>query len=193
MGFYTDTANLIKKFEGFAKKAYWDVNAYRVGYGSDTLTLPDNTFRKVVKGDTTTEPLASLDLQRRIQNEFEPRVIKQLGKQYYDALPDTAKSSLLSLAYNYGSIPKKAIIDAAKTGDVNKLAAAIVDSTKNDNKGTLQKRRKEEASYAMSFVKAVKGAASYAGEKIEKNPLMTIALVAILVVSAWYLKQTLKS
>ena len=33
--------DLIKRFEGFRTTPYWDVNAYRTGYGSDTVTLAD--------------------------------------------------------------------------------------------------------------------------------------------------------
>ncbi len=29
---------LLRNFEGFISKAQWDVNAHRVGYGSDTIT-----------------------------------------------------------------------------------------------------------------------------------------------------------
>ena len=29
---------IIAQFEGFRETPYWDVNAYRTGYGSDTIT-----------------------------------------------------------------------------------------------------------------------------------------------------------
>ena len=35
--------DLIKRFEGFRTTPYWDVNAYRTGYGSDTVTLADGS------------------------------------------------------------------------------------------------------------------------------------------------------
>lgn len=158
--FYEKTTDFLKQYEGFAPKATWDVNAYRIGHGSDTLTLKDGSFRKVKKGDVTTRELAAKDLLRRIKNDFEPKVQKQIGKNYYDNLPDPAKTALISITYNYGSLKVKdghlqPIIDAAQTGNVDKLADAIIESTKNDNKGkpyyeALLKRRKKEADLARS-------------------------------------------
>lgn len=158
--FYDKTSEFLKQYEGFAPKATWDVNAYRIGHGSDTLTLNDGTFRKVKKGDVTTKELAAKDLTRRVKNDFEPKVKKQIGENYYNNLPDPAKTALISITYNYGSLKVKdghlqPIIDAAQTGDVDKLADAIVESTKNDNKGkpyyeALKKRRKKEADLARS-------------------------------------------
>ena len=153
--FYQQAADFIKNFEGFAPNAMWDVNAYRLGYGSDTITTDLNgSYRKVERGDKTTKEMASLDLQRRIKNEFEPRVKLQLGPDNYAKLPDTAKIALLSLSYNYGSITKKAIVDAAKSLDMAKLKDAIVTSTYNDNaklgvkiQNALRARRKKEADY----------------------------------------------
>lgn len=159
--FYEKTSDFLKQYEGFTPKATWDVNAYRIGHGSDTLTLNDGTFRKVKKGDTTTKELAGKDLTRRVKSEFEPKVKKQIGEKYYNDLPDPAKTALISITYNYGSLKVKdghlqPIIDAAQTGDVDKLADAIIESTKNDNKGkpyyeALKKRRKKEADLARSI------------------------------------------
>ena len=150
-------ADFIKQFEGFTPTAMWDVNAYRIGHGSDTLELPNGTYRKVVQGDTTTRELAAKDLARRISTEFIPRVKNQVGAEAWDRLPEPSQVALLSLAYNYGSITKKAILDAAKEGNVIKLAKAIVDSTYNDNaklptnvRNALRSRRAKEAEYALT-------------------------------------------
>lgn len=157
MSFYSDTAEFIKKFEGFTAKAIWDVNAWRIGHGSDTITLPNGTIKKVVQTDTTTPALAQLDLERRIKQDFEPKVKKQIGTEYYNKLTDRSKTALISLAYNYGSIPKKQIIEAARTADPKKIASAIVESTKNDNAGksyykALRNRRLKEANYILANV-----------------------------------------
>ena len=133
MNFYNEAANFIKAMESFSSKAYWDVNAWRIGYGSDTITLPDGTFKKVIKTDTITRELAALDLQRRIKKEFEPTIIKQIGKNY-SKIKSNAKIALISLAYNYGSITHPEIIKAARLGDSNEIGKAIFDSTINDNK-----------------------------------------------------------
>ena len=44
------TTDLIKDREQFRATPYFDVNAQRVGYGSDTVTREDGTIEKVRKG-----------------------------------------------------------------------------------------------------------------------------------------------
>lgn len=151
MEHYKLAADIIKKFEGFTPKAVWDVNAYRLGYGSDTITLSNGTFRKVLKTDVTNQANATLDLIRRIK-EFEKKVQIKVGPTYWNALNDKVKAALLSLAYNYGNITKAAIIAAIKTGNSLKIADAIVTSTAGDNKklstsiqNALKQRRQAEA------------------------------------------------
>ena len=111
-------AQVISGCEGYISTAKWDVNAYRLGYGSDTITMPDGNYRQVRQGDTTTKENALKDLQRRVKG-FEATIRRQIGSEAWNKLPDGAKVGLLSLVYNYGSITKQAIIDAAKVGDVN--------------------------------------------------------------------------
>jgi GH24 family phage-related lysozyme (muramidase) len=191
MSFYDNAANYVKKWEGFTDVAKWDVNAWRIGHGSDTLTLPDGTYRKVLKTDKTTKELAAKDLARRIQKEFEPKVINKIGATYYNRLPDPAKIALISFAYNYGSIVKPAIVEAAKTGDVNKIGDAIVSSTINDNKGTpyyagLRKRREDEGRLAKSEKKVTSSSgtttSSTTSEEVgEKSKFKIVPIVLIAV------------
>ena len=145
---YIYGAELLKKYEGFTQRASWDVNAWRVGYGSDTLTLPDGTIRKVKQGDTTTKEQALKDLQRRVK-QFEKKVIKKVGAENWEPLNYQVKAALLSLAYNYGNITKQSIIDAIAKQDNKLIAQALINSTYNDNPGKyqagLRKRRKAEA------------------------------------------------
>lgn len=172
MSFYDKVADYIKKHEGYRDNAYWDVNAYRIGYGSDTITTSKSgAYRKVVKGDVTTKEMATIDLARRIKNEFEKTLINQVGKDNYNKLPENTKIALLSLVYNYGSITKKDIIEAIKTGDTAKIAKAVIDTTVKDNKGINAKRRMDEASLISSSVAYVK-----------KNPL-PFAIGAVVLVS----------
>ena len=190
MAFYDEASDFIKQFEGFTSKATWDVNAYRLGHGSDTVTSPDGTFRKVVQSDTTTKEMAGKDLARRIEKDFEPKVRKQVGEPSYSNLPNPAKISLISLAYNYGSIPKKEIIDVARTGDVVKLGDTIIESTKNDNYGksyynALRKRREKEGNFAKSVLKKVEEGVEEGLKKVKQNPITT-ALITVLVVVAGY-------
>lgn len=154
IGYHKKAMEFISKVEGFNKNAVWDVNAYRIGYGSDTITFNNGSFRKVRKGDQTTVENAEKDLKRRIP-EFEKKVIDYIGKygvekKYWQRLPDPAKIGLLSFAYNYGNIVKNAIREAIKTGDVDLIASALLTSTINDKAGTnvyngLRNRRKKEA------------------------------------------------
>ena len=198
--FYDKASEFLKKYESFTPKATWDVNAYRIGHGSDTLTLNDGTYRKVKKGDTTTKELAAKDLARRIKKEFEPKVRKQIGENYYDNLPDPAKIALISLAYNYGGLKVKdnhlqPIIDAARIGDVDILAKAIIESTINDNKGTkyyngLRKRRKEEADYA----KSIKGKSIFTFQNNSESSfnLKQTFFTALVVVTSYFLYTKIK-
>lgn len=152
--FIKKAALYIASHEGFAKKAYYDVNAWRIGYGSDTITTADGKVIKVEEGDIVTKEQAQKDLERRIEKEFLPKVLNRIGGNYFFVLPDSAKIALLSLAYNYGNITKKSIIEAIKTGDVNKIGAAILAATKNDNQRlpektrlSLYERRKKEVEF----------------------------------------------
>jgi GH24 family phage-related lysozyme (muramidase) len=148
---YSFAADLLIRYEGFNKTAVWDVNAYRIGHGSDTITDASGNFRKVKQGDVTTKENARKDLERRLK-EFENKIIKQIGAEYWQPLNYKVKAALISLAYNYGSITKQAIKDAIKTGSSEQIANAVINSTYNDNKKlsesvrqALRNRRKKEA------------------------------------------------
>lgn len=150
-------AAYVIKHEGFISTPVWDVNAWRVGYGSDTLTDTAGNFRKVVQTDTTTREAAKRDLVRRISTEFIPRIKNKIGADTWDKLSDNARVAFVSLAYNYGNVTKQAIIEAAKTGSDRKLAEAWISSTYNDNKNlpartreALRKRRADEAALILS-------------------------------------------
>ena len=71
--------DLTRKFEGFREKPYFDVNAQRVGYGSDTVTTPEGKVVPVTKSTTTTQKDAERDLRRRIETEFIPKAAAQVG------------------------------------------------------------------------------------------------------------------
>lgn len=138
--------NMIRKHEGFRTGTYWDVNARRLGYGSDTITNKDGSVRKVRKGDTVTREQAELDLRRRTQ-EFMNSASKTIGEKAFNNLPASAQASLTSLTYNYGSLNKLPnVVKAARSGDLVMLSRAI-ESLGSHNKGINRKRRQEEANY----------------------------------------------
>lgn len=117
------TEGLLRRFEGFREGAYWDVNAYRVGYGSDTVTLADGSIVKVTKDTKVTREDAERDLARRAR-EFSGVVERQVGPETWSALPSNVKAALTSVAYNYGSLPKT-VVAAIATGDIQEIANSV--------------------------------------------------------------------
>lgn len=143
-GVDANITDVIKGFEGIRTNAYWDVNAYRTGYGSDTITLADGTVQTVTRNSRITQADADRDLQRRLNDEFIPDVQSDIGTDVWNSLPSGAQAALVSVAYNYGSLPSK-VIKAAKTGDLQTLADAVA-SLRTHNQGINSKRRMTEAS-----------------------------------------------
>jgi len=138
----TDTArSLLRNFESFRPQAYWDVNHYRAGYGSDTVTNPDGTVVPVTKDTVVTQADAERDLQRRTA-ETTQQVQGQIGPAWNSMTPQ-AQASLVSVAYNYGQLPQS-VVTAAQTGDANKLSQAVLDLG-TDNGGVNADRRRLES------------------------------------------------
>lgn len=137
-----DAFDLISKREGFREEAYWDVNAFRAGYGSDTVTLDDGTIQKVVEGTRVTQQQATNDLIRRIA-EFQGVIRGQIGEARFENFNEQQQAVLTSIAYNYGSLPER-ILEAVRGGTSEEIAAAI-EGLKNDNGGINSGRRQEEA------------------------------------------------
>lgn len=134
---------LIKKFEGFSNGAYWDVNAYRAGYGSDTITKADGSVVRIKKGDWVSREDAERDLARR-SAEFANTAASQVGRDVWQGLPRHVQAALTSLAYNYGSLPDR-VVPAVKSGDTAAIAAAVR-GLGGDNNGINRNRRNTEAS-----------------------------------------------
>ena len=128
---------LLRKFEGFRESAYWDVNAHRVGYGSDTVTRADGTVEKVTPQTRVTREDAERDLARRTK-EFAGVAEKQIGADVWASLPNNAKAGITSVTYNYGSLPGS-VVAAAKSGDPARIADAVAALPANPD------RRRQEA------------------------------------------------
>lgn len=179
-------AEVIKYFEGYRSSPYWDVNAYRLGYGSDTIELPNGTHRKVLPSDSTTVEYATKDLVRRVKNEFMPTVANQVGEPYWTNLSIPAKAALISIGYNYGSITKPAIITAARTGNMEQLAAAILATTIGDNGGINDKRRHKEA----ELVKIAKlNAQKDIGKVVGIMIVASVGVVGATLIAIWLYKK----
>lgn len=137
-----DALSALRKFEGFRDTPYWDVNAHRVGYGSDTITDPDGTVRRVKPGDRVTRQDAERDLVRRVTTEFLPAAAAAIGPAFH-GFTMAQKAAVASIAYNYGSIPKR-ILGALQSGDA-KAAAEAIRALGSDNGGVNAGRRAAEA------------------------------------------------
>lgn len=114
---------ILRSEEGFRDKPYWDVNAWRTGYGSDTTTLKDGRTVNVTRGMTVSKDDAERDLQHRISNVEGKQARDQVGDTW-SKLPAATRGALYSVAYNYGSLPAN-VVAAAKSGDLAAVATAV--------------------------------------------------------------------
>lgn len=139
--------DVIKGFENFRSTPYWDVNAFRAGFGSDTVTLDDGSIVKVTKGMTVTLEQANRDLERRI-GEFQDVIKGQIGSDTFAAMNESQQAALTSIAYNYGSLPER-IVAAIQTGNAETVYKAIR-GLETDNGGINKGRRRKEADMFVS-------------------------------------------
>ncbi|WP_313349786.1 glycoside hydrolase family protein, partial [Paracoccus sp. (in: a-proteobacteria)] len=142
-GSITPASEVIKRYEGFRSDAYWDVNAYRAGYGSDTVTLSDGSIVKITEGMSVSIEDANRDLARRI-GEFQTGIIRDIGAVRWTKFEPDQQAALTSIAYNYGSLPKR-ILEPVRSGTNQDIANAIA-ALANDNEGINARRRQSEAS-----------------------------------------------
>lgn len=142
----TSSADLIAGFEGFRERPYWDVNAHRVGFGSDTITRADGSIVRVTPDMSVSREDALRDLDRRISTEFRPSAVQAIGQDVYGRLNPNQQAVLDSLAYNYGAHAwNKGLAPVAQAirsgGDV----AAAISGLGSHNNGINAKRRAREA------------------------------------------------
>ena len=130
------------KFKGFKGEAYWDVDHYRVGYGTDTLYDESGKPIEVTQNTVVSKEQALKSLRKRITEDFVPIIRNSLGDSW-DGLSDHAKAATVSITYNYGRVPER-IRDALKSGDNNAIANAIL-KLADDNDGVNKNRRIMEA------------------------------------------------
>lgn len=139
---------LIADRESFRSTPYKDNDGkLRVGFGSDTVTLSDNSIQKVVSGMTITMADATRDLDRRIE-EFQRGIKSDIGAPRFSEFNDDQQAVLTSIAYNYGSLPDR-IIKAIKEGTTEDIYNAIK-GLGGDNQGINRNRRNAEAEQFLS-------------------------------------------
>jgi len=140
----TSPTQVIAGFEGFRPNAYYDRNAWRVGYGSDTVTNPDGTVSRVTPTTTTTQDLAQANLQQRTA-QSQQSVINSIGQTAWDNLSPEAQAAATSVAYNYGSLTHlPTLVRALQSGDPATISQAIA-ARGVDNGGINAGRRTAEA------------------------------------------------
>lgn len=143
----------ISKKEGFTPTAKYDINKYRLGYGTDKIFV-DGKIRETRQTpplETTTKEAAAQVLKFEVATTYKDRVIgtgpNKITQAQWDALSDPARAALVSYVYNVGSL-RKNIAAAVREGKLT-LASQNIEAGPKTAKGVelkgLVKRRREEA------------------------------------------------
>lgn len=165
---------ILRSKEGYIDTAKWDMNAFRAGYGSDTITqLGTNgqpVIVKIQEGTTVNRMDAERDLERRIRDEFMPAAAKALG-EVWNTLTPAQQGYMTSLTYNYGAAAwdnpsKLGPVKVASTLGRDAMADAIA-RLGDHNNGINRGRRLEEAAAIRNDVGA--GGASKAYDASAKE------------------------
>lgn len=142
------SSQVIREFEGYRSTAYYDVDAWRVGYGSSTVTREDGTVVRVTRDTVVNRADAERDLKRRIREEFLPSARQAVGSDVFDNLKPGQQAVLVSLAYNYGpnawTGSLSGVASSVRSGNTNEAARAI-NRLGADNGGIRANRRGREA------------------------------------------------
>ena len=162
----TIAAKFIGKNEGFTERATWDVNAYRLGFGTENIIGSDGKVRKVLpdpsyykqtgekvpaNGDRTTVEAALKMLQYEVADTFKKRLVGnadyQIPEATFNSLNDRQKAALISYVYNVGSL-RVGIATAIKAGNLSSAVTQIQAGpvTPEKYREGLTRRRNEEAS-----------------------------------------------
>jgi len=128
---------LLRQTEGRGGKSvatpYWDVNAWRAGFGSDTFTREDGSVGRVTQSTRVTPQMAERDLERRV-NELIDVIKKRIGGERFNDFSAKQQGAIVSLYYNYGKNAdriKKDLEPLLQSG-TNEQIAAMVRSFAND-------------------------------------------------------------
>ena len=148
---YNNITDWLEEVEKYAPEAYWDENAWRYGYGTDTFITAEGDSVAVTKRgkmSKISKEEAKKQLEIQLERTFRKELRNKFGKDYYNSLPKGVRWGLESLAYNAGSDLndtggeiKKAIQD----GDFNKAADLVATQVPQGHK--LYNRRQQEAAF----------------------------------------------
>jgi GH24 family phage-related lysozyme (muramidase) len=137
MTFEEHAANFIAEWEGFQAHAYWDVNHWRVGYGSDT---EGPNAAPVTKDTVTTQARAKQNLSLRL-GEFKATLVHAIGAYAFNSLNQNQQVALIDMVYNYGHLPFVWVRDEQIVG------ARILQRGKDNNGINMSRRRAEMMLY----------------------------------------------
>lgn len=130
----TKAANLIKQFEGFQDKSFWDHKQYTWGYGTKAIGL----------GLTITKEQAEIELAKEVAP-----LIKQLQATGVK-LTENQTIAFISFGYNLGASVMLKLVNRLKSGEtidaVKKSLLTYVNASGKPLKGLID-RRKREASF----------------------------------------------
>ncbi len=141
-GLVEGDGDLLKHFEGFRSKPYWDTNHWRGGYGSDTYTDANGNSHPVTKDSVISREDADRDLAKR-KGIAQQGIIGKVGQEAWNRLNPAQKEALTSVAYNYGSLPDR-VVPAVRSGDAGAMSQAVA-RLGMDNGGINRSRRAQEA------------------------------------------------
>ena len=138
----TIATQYISKKEGFTESSSWDVNAYRLGYGTDKILLDNGTIRTVLptkeyyertkekkpaNGDKTSKEAAAKVLELQVRTTYKDKVVgtsaTEITEEDWNALNDRQRAACVSFVYNCGSFGNHPHIIAAIKAK-NYIAAA---------------------------------------------------------------------
>lgn len=147
--------DFISSKEGFLEKAKPDEGTLRAGYGTDKIVGIDGTIRSVGLDTVFSREDAKRTLIYQIKITFAPKVISQIEQANWDRLNDRQKASLVSYAYNAGSL-RSDVVSAIKSNTSSQIVAnAIINGPVTGAQSgrvypVLVQRRKEEAALYLS-------------------------------------------
>lgn len=118
-------AAILRDVEGFISTPAWDVNAFRAGYGSDTVTLADGSVKAITQGMRISREDAERDLIRRIETEFLPTARRRAGAENFDRLSPAQQGVLTSITYNFGTLPES-VAAAVRNGATDGAIAQAI-------------------------------------------------------------------
>ena len=147
--------DFIASKEGFLEKPKPDQGTLRAGYGTDKIVTSDGSIRSVGSDTVFTKEDAKRTLIYQIKSTFAPTIIRQIGQSNWDNLNDRQKASLVSYAYNAGSL-RSNLVEAIKFNVSDQIVANAIIKGPTTGKQTkeviptLVQRRKEEAALYLS-------------------------------------------